>query len=133
MESFNAAHDQGSKHSLFVIAMVTGSNLDLVGLILICVIISHSSFKKSGWLKRKRVLLGMSLRFAPKFPCFTQFIYKNNHATVLFCPLALLLPFPLHSFFSGDHPTAYLVTGHSATPICSDLSLPVSSQTRGGC
>lgn len=42
MENFNAAHDQVSKQPLFVTAMVTGSNLDLVGLTLMCVIISHS-------------------------------------------------------------------------------------------
>lgn len=116
MENFNAAHGQGSKQPLFVIAMVTGSNLDLVGLILICVIISHSSFKKSGKLKRKRVLLGVSLRFVPKFPCFTPFIYKSNHIAVLNLPSGPFLAISSSSCSSGDHPTACLVTACSQHP-----------------
>lgn len=86
MENFNAAHDQRSKQPLFVTAMVTGSNTDLLGLILMRATISHSSFKKSGKLKRKRVLLGVSLRFVPKFSCFTPLICKSNHIAVLILP-----------------------------------------------
>lgn len=113
--------------------MVAGSNLDLVGLIMISVIISHSSFKKSGKLKRKRVLLGVSLRFFPKFPCFTSFVYKSNHMAVLILPSSpslaisssqLLQWWPSHCL-SCDCPLS--------NTIGIDLSLPVASQTHGGC